>query len=83
MLESHKERRSEEVQTLLLQLKETMDVHKDVSFPEILKAKQLISARIKDFNIDCIVLDEETQVNIMIEETWEVMGNHIACLRAR
>ena len=67
MLESHKEKRSEEVQTVLLQLKKMMDVHKDVSLPEILKGKQRISARIKDLNIDCIVLDEETQVNIMIE----------------
>jgi hypothetical protein len=72
MLEIHKEKRSEEVQTTLLQLKETIDVHKDVSLPEILKVKQRISARIKDFNIDCIVLDQETQVNIMTEETWEI-----------
>jgi hypothetical protein len=73
MLEIHKYKRSEEVQTTLLQLKEMMDVHKDASLPEILKAKQRISARIKDFDIDC-VLDEETQVNIMIEETWEILG---------
>jgi hypothetical protein len=46
-----------------------MDVHKDVSLPEIPKEKQRISARIKDFDIDCIVLDEETQVNIMTKET--------------
>jgi hypothetical protein len=39
MLEIHKEKRSEEVQTMLLQLKEMMNVHKDVSLPEILKAK--------------------------------------------
>jgi hypothetical protein len=74
MLESHKEKMSEEVHTTLLQLKETMNVHKDASLPEILKGKQCISARIKDFDIDCIVLDEETQVNIMTEETWEVLG---------
>jgi hypothetical protein len=49
---------------MLLQLKETMNDHKDVSLPEILKVKQHISARIEDFDIDC-VLDEETQVNIM------------------
>jgi hypothetical protein len=41
-----------------------MNDHKDVSLPEILKEKQCISARIGDFDIDC-VLDEETQVNIM------------------
>jgi hypothetical protein len=73
MLESHKEKRSKEVQTMLLQLKETMNVHKDVSLPEILKAKQRISERIEDFDIYC-VLDEETQVNIMIEEAWKILG---------
>ena len=45
MLESHKEKESEKVQTTLVQLKETMDVHKDASLPEILKVKQCISAR--------------------------------------
>jgi hypothetical protein len=77
MLERHKEKRSEEVRTMLLQLEETMDVHKDVSLPESLKAKQCISERIRDFDIDCIVLDEETQVNIMTEETWGMLGNLI------
>jgi hypothetical protein len=77
MLEAHKEKRSEEVQTMLLQLKKMMDVHKDVSLPESLKEKQCISARIKYFDIDCIVLDKETQVNIMTEETWEVLGKPI------
>jgi hypothetical protein len=46
MLENHKEKGSEEVQTTILQLKEMMDVHKDVSLPEILKAKQCTIARI-------------------------------------
>jgi hypothetical protein len=73
MLESHKEKESEKVKTTLLQLKETMDVHKDVGLPEILKVKQYISAIIEDINIDC-VLDEETQVNIMTEDTWEILG---------
>jgi hypothetical protein len=58
---------------MILQLKEMMDVHKYVSLPESLKAKQCISARIEDFNID-YVLDEEKQVNIMTEETWEILG---------
>jgi hypothetical protein len=74
ILEGHKKKRSEEVQTMLLQLEETMDAHKDVSLLESLKAKQHISARIEDFDIDCIVLDEETQVNIMTEETWKILG---------
>jgi hypothetical protein len=50
-----------------------MNVHKDVSLPEILKVKQRISTRIEDFDIDC-VLDEETQVNIMTKDTWEILG---------
>jgi hypothetical protein len=56
-----------------------MDVHKDLSLPEILKAKQRISARIEDFDIDC-VLDEETQVNMMTEETWGILGKPIVVL---
>ena len=51
-----------------------MDVHKDFNLPEILKVKQCITTRIGYLDID-YVLDEETQVNIMIEETWEVLGN--------
>ena len=41
-----------------------MNDHKDVSLSEIVKEKQQIDIRIRDFDIDC-VLDEETQVNIM------------------
>jgi hypothetical protein len=59
---------------MLLQSKKMIDVHKDVILPESLKAKICISARIEDFSIDYIVLDEETQVNIMTKETWEVLG---------
>ena len=55
MLEN--EKISEEVHTTLVQLKEMMDVHKDISLPEILKVKQRISTRIEDFDID-YVLDE-------------------------
>jgi hypothetical protein len=73
MLESPKEKGLEEVQIMLLPLKEMMDVHKDVSLPEILKAKQCINTRIEEFDIDCD-LDEETQVNIMTEETWGILG---------
>jgi hypothetical protein len=75
---------------MLLHLKETMDVHKDVSLLEILKVKHHIRARIRDFDIDC-VLDEETQVNIMTKDTWETLGKpivvpslgKIGCLRVR
>ena len=50
-----------------------MNDHKYVNLREILKVKQCISARIEGFNIGC-ALDEETKVNIMIEETWEILG---------
>jgi hypothetical protein len=73
MLENHKEKESEKAQTMLVQLKEVMDDHKDVSLSEILKEKQCIVTRIEDFDIDC-VLDEETHVNIMPESTWEILG---------
>jgi hypothetical protein len=42
MLKTHKEKRSKEVHTMLLQLKKTMDVHNVFSLPEILKAKKCI-----------------------------------------
>ena len=40
---------------------------------KIFKEKEKIEARIGDFDIDC-TLDEETQVNIMPERTWEDIG---------
>jgi hypothetical protein len=54
MLENQKES-----ETILLQMKETLKDHKDISLPEILKEKPRIETRMGDFNIDCI-LDEET-----------------------
>jgi hypothetical protein len=68
MLEHQKES-----ETILLQMKETLSDHRDISLPEILKEKECIEIRIGDFDIDC-VLDEETQVNIMTESTWEILG---------
>jgi hypothetical protein len=62
-----------ESETILLQMKETLNDHKDISLLEILKEKEQIEVRIGDFDIDC-VLDEETQVNIMMERTWEILG---------
>jgi hypothetical protein len=59
---------------MLIQLKEVMNDHKDISLPKILKEKQRIVTRIEDFDVDC-VLDEETHVNIMPERTWEILGN--------
>jgi hypothetical protein len=40
---------------------------------EVFKEKECIEARIGDFDVDC-VLDEETQVNIMTERTWKLLG---------
>jgi hypothetical protein len=54
-------------------MKETLNDHRDTNLSEILKEKEKIEVRIGDFNIDC-VLDEETQVNIMTERTWEILG---------
>ena len=44
-----------------------------VRLSETFKEKECLEARIGDFDIDC-VLDEETQVNIMTEKTWEAIG---------
>ncbi len=74
MLEIHKEKISEEFQAMLIQMEDTKRAYKDVSLSESLKAKKRICVRVGDFDIDCIVMDEETQVNIMTEETWKFMG---------
>jgi hypothetical protein len=63
MLEKQKES-----ETLLLQLKETLNDHKGINLLDILKEKSCIETRIGDFNID-YVLDEETHVNIIPEIT--------------
>jgi hypothetical protein len=47
---------------MLLQLRETLNDHRDISLLEILKEKQCIETKIGDFDIEC-VLDEETHVN--------------------
>jgi hypothetical protein len=54
-------------------MKETLNDHRHVRLSEIFKEKECLEARIGDFDIDC-VLDEETQVNIMTERTWEAIG---------
>jgi hypothetical protein len=54
MLEHQKES-----EAILLQMKETLNDHRNISLPEILKDKQCIETRIVEFNIDC-VLDAET-----------------------
>ena len=63
-----------ESETVLLQMKETPNEHIDINLSEMFKEKECIETRIGDFDIDC-VLDEETQVNIMIERSWEILGN--------
>jgi hypothetical protein len=63
-----------ESEKVLIQMRETLKEHKYVCLPEIFKEKEQIEVRIGDFDIDCI-LDKETQVNIMLERTWEVIGN--------
>jgi hypothetical protein len=74
MLEHQKES-----ETILLKMKETLNDHRDIILSEILKDKECIETRIGDFNIDC-VLDEETQVNIVPESTWEILGKPVMIL---
>jgi hypothetical protein len=50
-----------------------MNDHHHVNLLDIFKEKTCIEERIGDFDINC-VLDEETQVNIMKERTWEAIG---------
>jgi hypothetical protein len=71
--EEGQETKEKESGTILLQMKETLNDHRDINLSEILKEKECIETRIGDFDIDC-VLDEETQVNIMTERTWEILG---------
>jgi hypothetical protein len=54
-------------------MKDTLNDHRHVRLSEIFKEKEKIKARIRDFYIHC-TLDEETQVNIMPERTWEAIG---------
>ena len=54
-------------------MKETLNDHRGTNLSEILKEKECIEIRTGDFDID-YVLDEETQVNIMTERTWEILG---------
>jgi uncharacterized transporter YbjL len=71
-----------ESKAILVQMKETLNDHRDISLLEILKDKECIETRIGDFDIDC-VLDAETQVNIMLESTWEILGKPAMILSLR
>jgi hypothetical protein len=53
-----------ELENVLLQMKETLNDHRNINLSEVLKEKEYTEIRIGYFDIDC-VLDEETQVNIM------------------
>jgi hypothetical protein len=48
-----------ESEVILLQMKETLNDHRDISLSDILKEKECIETRIGDFNID-YVLDAKT-----------------------
>jgi hypothetical protein len=61
-----------ESEKVLLQMKETLNDHRHINLSEIFEEKECIEVRIRDFDIDC-VLDEETQVDIMTERTWEIL----------
>jgi hypothetical protein len=54
-------------------MKETLNDHIDIILSDILKEKECMETRIGDFDIDC-VLDKKTQVNIMTESVWEILG---------
>ena len=62
-----------ESENVLLQMKDTLNDHKNINLSQIFKEKECIETRIGDFDINYI-LDEETQVNIMTERTWEILG---------
>jgi uncharacterized transporter YbjL len=66
--EGQETQNQKESEIVLLQMKETLNDHRDTSLSEILKEKECIETRIGDSDID-YVLDEETQVNIMTERT--------------
>jgi hypothetical protein len=65
-----------ELEKILVQIKDTLNDHRHVRLSEIFKEKEKIEARIGDFDID-YTLDEEAQVNIMPERTWEDIGNPV------
>jgi hypothetical protein len=61
---------------MLLQIQDTLNDHRHVTFSEVFNKKECIEVRIGDFDIDC-VLDVETQVNAMTERTWEAIGRPV------
>jgi hypothetical protein len=65
-----------ESEKILLQMKDTLNDHRHVRLSEIFKEKEKIEATIGDFDID-YTLDEEAQVKIMPERTWEAIGKPV------
>jgi hypothetical protein len=63
----------EELEKVLLHIRETLNDHRHVILSEIFKEKESLEVRIGYFDID-YVLDEETQVNIMTKKMWEAIG---------
>ena len=53
-----------------------MNDNQHIILSKIFKEKECIEERIGDFDSDC-VMDEETQVNIMTERNWEILGNFV------
>jgi hypothetical protein len=71
--EDKETKNQKELETILLQMNETLNDHRETNLLKILKEKEYIETIIGDFDIE-FVLDEETQVNIMTERTWEILG---------
>ncbi len=46
-----------------------------VTLKDVVKDLPCVSARIRDFDVGSIVLDEEIEGNIMMEETWRILGS--------
>jgi hypothetical protein len=57
-------------------VKETLNDYQHIILSKIFKEKECIETRIGDFDIDCL-LYEETQVNIMTERTWKLLGEPV------
>ena len=54
-------------------MRETLNDHRHVRLSKIFNEKECIEERLGDFDVDYF-LDKETQVNVMIERTWELLG---------
>jgi hypothetical protein len=57
-------------------MRETPNDHRHVRLSKIFNEKECIEERLGDFDVDYF-LDKETQVNVMIERTWELLGKPV------